>query len=354
MEKRFFRGAPFIDRESEIEFFLKRFETRPERIVWIYGPKSAGKTTFIEYIVENELFEDFENQKPKNNFWVKYINFRRYTIASYSSFLETFVKPEDFDISLGADINLGIFQLKANILKKIKDKKLDLFNAIIQQIKRIAKTQKPILIIDEIQTLEGLYINGEKELIKEFLNFLVSLTKELHIAHVLILSSNTIFIDRIYNDAKLKATSDFYKIDHLPYDFTKKWLSDEGFKEDEISLVWDYFGGYIPQIYEVIVRKKDIKDLKAYLDEKAFMAYAEIMNYLTDFEKNEDREIFRAIAKDIVQKGYFDTTNIDTHTKKIMSMWAEKEILFYDPLSLKANGNNRTYEKGMEILLLKA
>ncbi|WP_459893108.1 ATP-binding protein, partial [Hydrogenobaculum acidophilum] len=196
MEKKIFRNGAFVNREKEIKLLMEMFETRPERILWIYGPKSAGKTTFIEYIVENELFEDFERQKPKNGFWVRYINFRRYAIASYNSFLKTFIKPDNIDISFESHINLGIFKLKANVLKKIEEKEVDLFNTLIEEISKISKTQKPIIIIDEIQILEDIYINGERELLKEFLNFLVSLTKELHIAHVLILSSNTIFIDR--------------------------------------------------------------------------------------------------------------------------------------------------------------
>jgi hypothetical protein len=36
---------------------------------------------------------------------------------------------------------------------------------------------------------------------------------------------------------------------------------------------------------------------------------------------------------------------------KIVDKWAEKEILFFDPLTREVRGNNRLYEKGMEILL---
>ena len=80
------------------------------------------------------------------------------------------------------------------------------------------------MIIDEIQKLEDVYINDKRELLKEFLNFCVSLTKEKHLSHVLILSSNTIFIERIYNDAKLKETSRFKKIDHLSKEKVQEWL----------------------------------------------------------------------------------------------------------------------------------
>jgi len=42
-----FRGDEFINREKEIEFFVDYFNNIPNRIIWVYGPKSTGKTTLI-------------------------------------------------------------------------------------------------------------------------------------------------------------------------------------------------------------------------------------------------------------------------------------------------------------------
>ena len=42
-----YRGAPFVDREEEIEFFLEWFDDVPQRLLLVYGPKSSGKTTVI-------------------------------------------------------------------------------------------------------------------------------------------------------------------------------------------------------------------------------------------------------------------------------------------------------------------
>ena len=73
---RYFRQKRLIDREYEIKFLLDWFGKVPDEVLWIYGPKSSGKTTLIEYVVENELFEDFWKLKS-SKYWVKYINFRR-------------------------------------------------------------------------------------------------------------------------------------------------------------------------------------------------------------------------------------------------------------------------------------
>ena len=83
-----------------------------------------------------------------------------------------------------------------------------------------------MIIIDELQALEGLYMNGHKdrEIIKELFNFFVAITKESHLCHVIIGSSDGYFIERIYNDSKLRKTSAFLKVDYLDKEQTMYWL----------------------------------------------------------------------------------------------------------------------------------
>ncbi|WP_022670135.1 ATP-binding protein [Hippea alviniae] len=125
MNTRTFRNKKLIDRDKEINFFLDWFNQLPGLILWVYGPKSSGKTTLIEYVVEKELFEDFENLKPKGNWWVKYINLREKLISSYETFLNSFIFPEDktLDKTLGITFHLGVIRLDYKIFNKIKEKK---------------------------------------------------------------------------------------------------------------------------------------------------------------------------------------------------------------------------------------
>jgi AAA+ ATPase superfamily predicted ATPase len=346
-----YRGVPFIDREEEIEFFEEWFREAPQRILFVYGPKSSGKTTVIEYVVENYLV------KNEEYFWVKYFNLRETLISSYETFLDAFfVEAEEGESEKGGRIGINVWGFKAEIYQKIKKKQLNLFKVFLEEIEKIVKGGKrSVIIVDEIQKLRDVYMengNGERELLKEFLNFCVSLTKERHLSHVVILTSNTVFVERIYNDAKMKLTSDFKKIGHLEKWKVAEWLGIEGLRDKEIELVWEYLGGCIPLILKMFSYYQRGVNLKEYLEEQKWFAYTEIVDYLSrgGFTEEEEKK-FEEIAKEILERGYFRYDRDRKEYLPIIEKWAEKEILFYDPLELKVTGNSRIYEKGMELLL---
>ena len=348
------RGDEFIDREKEIEFLKEWFESAPKEILWLYGPKSCGKTTLIEYVIENELLKD--SKQSKNKYWIKYINFRGLMVSNYDTFIESFFEEaegeDDLNGEITAGFNLGVIKLEGKVLQKIKQRKKNLFNELIERFKKIKKQK--ILVIDEIQVLEDIYINSERELIKEFLNFCVRLAKELHLCHVVILSSNTIFINRIYNEAKLKMTSEFKKIDHLSKDMTYEYLGIKGFSEEEKELIWEYLGGCIPRIQRVIRKKAQFSTLKEYLENEAELAKSEVKFFMLKKCTHREIELFGQVIEKIVKEGYYTLDERDEQKDEYVSVvekFAQMEILFFDPLTLKITGNNRLYEKAFEKLV---
>ncbi len=352
-----FRGEEFINRKKDIKYLKNYFEGLPKRILWIYGPKSTGKTTLIEYIIENELFDDFKLFKSKK-YNVKYINFRRSVIGSFDNFIQSMVMPDDVNLNkeAGVEFNIGVFKITAKEYQAAKEKKIDVFKILKTQFENSNK--KNILIIDEIQKLEDIYIDKEKLLLNEFLNFCVALTKETHLSHVVILSSNTIFINEIYNNAKLKKTSDFYKIDHLPFEEVKKWLNggynnEYKFKEEDINLIWEYLGGNISDIQKLLFnycKLKTFKTLQEYLDNEAKLALSEIkMSFYELFRKRniEAENIFKNIANEIIKNG-FATLKNEKEYIEIIEYFCEKEILFFEPSDTNIYSNSRIYVKAME------
>ncbi|MDQ7033061.1 MAG: ATP-binding protein [Desulfonauticus sp.] len=343
-----FRGVDFIDREKEIEFFLNYFKQEPERIMWIYGPKSTGKTTLIEYIVENYLLKN-------KDYNVKYINFRGKMIANYDNFVDAFIKPKDspFFKNLSVSVNFHFLKVDSKLYEGIKKREFDFFEAVQEEFLNSSPNQKNILIIDEIQTLQDIYLNGNRLLLNEFLNFCVRLTKETHLSHVLILTSNTIFLNEIYNNAKMKVTSDFKLIDHFGYEEIKTWLinKDLGFRDEDIDLIYDYLGGSVAHIKKLIDFRNEYSSLQEQLDEMTEIAENEIDFFI---QKNtlikDDIERFQFVAKIIIANGYFDHKKYKGYID-IVSRFADVEILFYDPVKNITTANSRIYVKAFEKIL---
>jgi hypothetical protein len=163
-----------------------------------------------------------------------------------------------------------------------------------------------------------------------------------------------VFIERIYNDAKMKETSEFMKINHLNRDEVYEWLGEiEGIRDEDIRLIWEYLGGNISRIMKALREYKKGGNIRDYLEREKWLAYTEIVDYIGrgGFKDNEV-EKFINICKEITIKGTFELNVRDiADYVDIIDRWAEKEILFYDPLELKVMGNSRIYEKGMELLL---
>jgi len=343
MQIKKFRGVEFINREKEISFFLDYFQTSPERILWVYGQKSTGKTTLIEYILEKKL-----NPKEYN---IKYLNFRRTLVSNFNNFIESFLEEKDEDevqTELNRNYNLfGLFRLEAKTLKKIKENRKNIFVYLFEEFNK--EKRKNLFIIDEIQALEDIYINGDKKLLNEFLNFCISLTKESHLSHVLILTSNTIFLDQIYNNAKMEKTSSFVKIEHLEYNEIKEWLKDK-FSSEEIELIYEYFGGCVSDIKNLMISYKYSASLKEYLEKEARIAKNKLIYLIRKYFKKDDIKIFAKIIKIILEKGFYEggVENIENDVINIMS---EQEVFFYDPLENKITSNSKIYEKAFELIL---
>ena len=345
-----FRNDEFVNRDDEIKFLKEWFDKTPKEILWMYGPKSTGKTTLIEYVIENELFDDFKLFKSEQ-YNIKYINFRRKIIGNYKMFLDSIIKAEDND-EVSVNLNLGVLRLSKTLYDKTRSKEEDVFDVLMDYFKQSKK--KNILVIDEIQVLEDIYIDNEKELLKEFLNFCVRLTKETHLAHVIILSSNTIFINEIYNHSKLKVTSEFKEIQHMSKETTFEYLKIKGFNDEEIEMIWEYIGGCIPLLQKMINLKQYEPTLKDYLEKRTLYAKSEIMMSFGELlmkDKIYLKDDFMKVIKKIIEDGYYLLDFSDKNIFDVVTYFAEKEILFFDPLSNKVTGNNRTYEKAFEKMI---
>ena len=372
MRKNIFREGLFIDREKEESYIVEKIKNRAENITFLYGPKSSGKTTLMEYIVEGIL------QKDKK-FYINYVNFRRYAIVNYSSFLNIYFQPiEDenkswidrakskFPIKIDrfkGEVSLPFkgfrFGLDIELYKKLEEKLIDPFDIIFQALWNIKKKGKiPVLIIDEVQELSDIYMNGDiqkRYLLTEFFKFLISVTKETHLAHVFVVTSSSVFIDEIYNNSKLAKTSEFYLIDHFDYETTKEWLKEEGFKEKEIELIWEYLGGCPFDIITLLSNRRILKEkfnLEEYLIQQAFVMRGKIsLTVSDDYNTIEGKRYLKKLMKKIIEKGYVFKDDENDLQKKVLKKAIEKDILFLNAEKGKIIFNSQIMKKGAEIYL---
>lgn len=248
----------FINRTKELKFLSERIHEEPNEILFIYGPKSSGKTTLLSKFIELNV-----NDKHYN---IKHFNLREVLIANYIDFIQAFFEVDysksSQEVKQRSDYSLKVFKLSKEIKQSLEKKILDPFVVMKKELQKIVKKGKrPIIIIDELQALEDIYMNGQRELLKELFNFFVAMTKESHLCHVIIASSDGYFMKRIYEDSKLSKTSDFYEVDYLNEEDTKYWLhhldSESGIttfqlSDDQIDMIWKYFGGSMWEITNLL------------------------------------------------------------------------------------------------------
>ncbi len=242
----------FYDREKEIREIRAILDTRPTLITFIYGPINSGKTELITRVIE---------ELPRE-YIVFYINLRGRFISGYKDFLRALFKLERekeykeilkriSEVSLkslrftGIPITEGILDLF------FREKKYeDVFEFLEEYFMRISANKVPVLIVDELQKIGDVRVNTY--LIYELFNFFIRLTKELHLAHVFAITSDSLFIERIYSDAMLHERCRYLLVDDFDYETSIKFLDKYGFSAYEKEVAWNCCGGKPVSLVELV------------------------------------------------------------------------------------------------------
>jgi AAA+ ATPase superfamily predicted ATPase len=312
----------FINRQEEIVYLQQWIEESPKHILFFFGPKSSGKTTLIYKFVDTYLSDE-------KKYSVKIFNLREVLIVNYEDFLQRFFQLGDQaekDTSETRQYNLRVFQYTLQTQKKIQDRQLDPFDVMKAELKDLnAQGIQPIIIIDELQALDFIYFNSQRELIKELINFFVAMTKESHLCHVLLSSSDGYFIEKLYNDSKLRKTAKLFEVDYLPREDIVYWLNnldkesnikDFTLTESQVDFIWEHFGGSIWEISALLgdllkdCRNGQIEDKNL---EKIVESYiVQARSYFKEYAGLDDSRIalFREIDKHIQNKGIFEELDL--------------------------------------------
>ncbi len=257
---------PFFNREKDIKYLKAVLSGEPNLVYFVYGPINSGKTTLLLKVFE-ELPE---------NYRVFYINFRWRYVEEVKDLIQVLfrVKGESEKLSVflekilkggvellgrlgGIPIPEEVFELLFRRTEKVEDVFAflrDYFSIVVD------KGYSPVLVIDEMQTIKEIINASGRPVIQELFNFLVGLTKESHLCHCLCATSDCLFIESIYTDARLEGRAKYILVDDLEKKEAFKAYEGFGFKNKEV--VWKHIGGKLGDMVKLY------EDLKAEIEEE--------------------------------------------------------------------------------------
>ena len=339
----------FHDRNREIKEIENILEREPSLITFIYGPINSGKTELINYLVKR-LPQDYV---------VFYVNLRGKFITEYKDFVRALFKIERgkekkellrkvSEVSVKALKFMGI-PITEDIVDLLFKEKIyeDVFEFLEDYFTEIAENKNPVLIVDELQVIGDVKV--DELLIYKLFNFFVRLTKELHLCHVFAVSSDSLFIEKIYSDAMLQGRCRYLLVDDFDYENTMDFLERYKFSEEEKEVAWHYCSGKLVYLVELInyklgggntkekaeeLLKVRINQLRDLLDELNYVRPAvEIAGEQYRVEKEKVIEILKL---------FDDRESVDFELHRPAKHFlVKKNILFVDPMDGEVRPQSR-------------
>ena len=331
----------FWDREKEKEWLKRYLKTEPNAILFVYGPKSSGKTSLLMKAVE---------ELPKEKFIYYWYDLREKLVSGYESVIDLFFKEKGWLKSLvdaiSPKIRIGVFELDASDLERFLKKRLDPFEEMRKQLERDRKKGiTPVIVFDELQKLKEVFLNGDSKqrpLVRELFNFFVRITKVLHLAHVIVMTSDTFFIEQVYTDSTLVNTSIFYLVDFFDDETAVKVLISEGFDDEEATSVVKKIGG-VPWMMERIVLERSVSEVEnLYRFVKG--TFGEVLGDI--YEEGWYEE-----AVEVLKRVLDGSVKARGKDREVVRKLVGKEILFYDSIEGKVRFQTRLHEKAARELL---
>ena len=325
------RHIEFHNREKETMELTRILSTDPTLITFVYGPINSGKTELINNLIKH---------LPKSQ-KVFYINLRGRFISNYNEFikvlfdvehaaryerLKEFLKPV---VNVLPESYSGIPIPKDVFLNLFKEKEVeDAFVYIETVLRAFYKNgYPPVLVIDELQVIGDLKVDDL--LIYKLFNFFVRLTKELHLAHVFVATSDSLFMEDVYSEAMLEGRCRYLLVDDFDRETTSAFLKMHGFTDDENAIAWEYCGGKPGYLVELANTKLGGGDIT----KKADMLLEESISRLIfmlarNKEAKSDIIDLLTIFASVEEVKYSDSMDID-----LLNFLVKQNTLFLDPIN---------------------
>jgi AAA+ ATPase superfamily predicted ATPase len=328
----------FVDREREKRELMAVLSGRPNLVYFVYGPINSGKTALLMRVFE-ELPEDYV---------VFYINFRWRDVQTVDDLIRVLFKVKRGRISEETkEFIKEVLKGGARVLHKLKgipipenifellfrrvDKVEDIFAYLEEYFEEIVNSgYRPVFILDEMQTVKEVINARGKSVLVGLFNFLIGMTKEKHLCHCLCATSDCLFIEDVYNNARLQGRAEYVLVDDLGKESAFSVYEEFGFENKE--LIWEYIGGKLGDMIRLFEKKK-----QGYTEQEALQRLLEdtmgrIRDFLEAVEEGEKEEISIEDVKEALMKVSEKEVMSREIRRKVRHFLVEENLLFYNPV----------------------
>lgn len=339
----------FINRKKEQKLLLDYFNDTPKNILFLYGPKSSGKTTMIKRVLENLDDEKFD---------ISFFNMREHLVLDFTSFRQLFFPPnlkeKAKEFLTQSKISLPGFSWNGDDEAMIA---VDIFGTMKRKMEHLKSIGvQPIIVIDEFQYLRDITIydptsKKDVSLIEELFKFFIALTKQNNLAHVVCLTSDSYYMEELYNDAKLTNTSDFQLIEHLSQKDIEYWLGEkENCPKEMVTDIWENLGGSVWEIWQVFASYKNTGDWKPKLNDLLQVKFSYLAEYYDEDVTEKNREKFIDITRIMAQTGEYEISRGE-NIKEMIKELVARDFWFFDTKTRILTPNSKSFQIAMGKLI---
>ena len=332
----------FVDREKEKKELKAVLSGRPNFVYFVYGPINSGKTVLLMKVFE-ELSEKY---------MAFYINFRWRQVNSIEDLIEVlfevrygeekkavkeFIKEvlketlkaggKVLERFKGIPISEGLFDILFGKAKKVEN----IFRYLERVFEEIRNEgYQPVFVLDEMQTVKDVINATGKSVLAGLFNFLIGMTKEKHLCHCLCATSDCLFIEEVYSNARLEGRAEYLLVDDLKKE--EAFEVYEAFGVEDKKLVWDYIGGKIGDMIKLFERKKRGYSEGEALERMFKDQVARLKDFLEAVAEGERGDVDIKEVKEALRKVKEGEIRSEEIPRKIRQFLIHENILFYNPV----------------------
>ena len=333
---------PFFNREEDIKRIKAVLSGEPNLVYFVYGPINSGKTSLLMKVFE-ELPEEYV---------AFYVNFRWRQVSSVDDLIKVlfevrfeeekkavkeFIKwvlkealntgRKALERFKGIPISEGLFKILFRNSEKIENV-FRYLERVFEEIRN--EGYQPVLVFDEMQTVKDVINAAGRSVLAGLFNFLVGMSKEKHLCHCLCTTSDCLFIENVYSNARLEGRAEYILVDDL--EKNKAFEVYEAFGFEDKPLVWDYIGGKLGDMIRLFENKKQGYSEKEALERMLQDATSKLRDFLEAVEEGEKGEIdVKEIKEALVKVSQGEIMNKEIR-RKVRHFLVEENILFYNPV----------------------